>query len=183
MSHSLRIAVVLIAGLVGFGATAQAQSDPPGRVGRLAFIDGSVSFHDDQETGWSPAVVNTPLTSGDAVWTEPNARSELSVAGTRVRMDSSTQLDMLVIDDSQTRLQIDRGRIDIKTFTLDTRTPYPGRHAARHDHPAAAGRLLRRGWLDRGRDASRRPLRRRADPEPERPGARRTAWRSRRDLR
>ncbi|HET6194975.1 MAG TPA: DUF6600 domain-containing protein, partial [Acetobacteraceae bacterium] len=31
---------------------------------------------------------------------------------------------MLAIDDSQTRLQVDRGRIDIKTFTLDTRTPY-----------------------------------------------------------
>jgi len=124
MSHSLRIAVVLVASLVGFGTTAQAQNDPPGRVGRLAFIDGSVSFHDGQETGWSPAVVNTPLTSGDAVWTEPNARSELSVAGTRIRLDSSTQLDMLVIDDSQTDLQIDRGRIDIKTFTLDTRTPF-----------------------------------------------------------
>jgi CRP-like cAMP-binding protein len=45
-------------------------------------------------------------------------------AGTRVRMDNGTQLDMLAIDDSQTPLQIDRGRIDIKTFTLDTQTPY-----------------------------------------------------------
>ena len=69
-------------------------------------------------------MVNTPLTSGDAIWTEPNARTELSVAGTRVRMDNATQLEMLAIDDSQTRLQIDQGRIDIKTFTLDTGTPY-----------------------------------------------------------
>jgi hypothetical protein len=124
MNHSIRIAAVLVAGLIGFGAAAQAQSDPPGRVGRLAFTEGTVSFHDDQETGWSPAVVNTPLTSGDAIWTEPNARSELSIAGTRIRMDNGTQLDMLAIDDIQTRLQIDRGRIDIKTFTLDTHTPY-----------------------------------------------------------
>ena len=124
MSHSIRVAVVLIAGLMGFGAAAQAQSDPPGRVGRLAFTEGTVSFHDDQQTGWSPAVINTPLTSGDAIWTEPNARSELSIAGTRVRMDNGTQLDMLALDDSQTRLQIDRGRIDIRTFTVDTGTPY-----------------------------------------------------------
>src|SRR4029077_17146389 len=124
MNHSIRLAVVLIAGLTGFGAAAQAQSDPPGRVGRLAFIEGTVSFHDDQQTDWSPAVFNTPLTSGDAIWTEPNARSELSVAGTRVRMDNATQLDMLAIDDIETRLQIDRGRIDIKTFTLDPHTPY-----------------------------------------------------------
>lgn len=30
MSHSIRIAVVLIVGLIDFGASAQAQSDPPG---------------------------------------------------------------------------------------------------------------------------------------------------------
>jgi hypothetical protein len=124
MSHSIRIAAILITGLVGFGTAAQALNDPPGRVGRLAFTEGTVSFHDDQQTAWSPAVVNTPLTSGDAIWTEPNARSELSVAGSRVRMDSGTQLDMLAIDDSQTRLQIDRGRIDIKTSTFDTQAPY-----------------------------------------------------------
>jgi hypothetical protein len=124
MSYSNRIAIVLIAGLMGFGSSAQAESDPPAQVGRLAFTEGTVSFHDDQETGWSPAVVNMPLTSGDAIWTEPDARSELSIAGTRVRMDNGTQLDMLALDDIHTRLQIDRGRIDIKTFTLDTHTPY-----------------------------------------------------------
>ena len=109
---------------VALPAVAQAQSDPPGRVGRLAFTEGTVSFHDDQQTGWTPAVVNTPLTSGDAIWTEPNARSEVSLAGTRIRLEGGTQLDMLVVDDSQTRLQVDQGRIDIKTYTLDARTPY-----------------------------------------------------------
>ena len=48
---------------------------------------------------------------------------------------------------------------------------------------AAAGRLLRRGGLDRGSDAARRALRRRADPEPERPGACGARRRSRRDHR
>ncbi len=109
---------------VAASGAAQAQNDPPARVGRLAFTDGAVSFHDQSETGWSKAIVNTPLTSGDAVWTEPNARSELSVAGTRVRLDGGTQLEMLALDDSQTRLQIDQGRLDIKTFSLDGQTPY-----------------------------------------------------------
>jgi hypothetical protein len=109
---------------VAASGAAQAQNDPPARVGRLAFTDGAVSFHDQSETGWSKAIVNTPLTSGDAVWTEPNARSELSVAGTRVRLDGGTQLEMLALDDSQTRLQVDQGRLDIKTFSLDGQTPY-----------------------------------------------------------
>ena len=58
------------------------------------------------------------------MWTEPNARSEISLAGTRIRMDSATQLDMLAIDDSQTRLQVDQGRIDIKTTRSTPSQPY-----------------------------------------------------------
>jgi len=127
-----RSAAILFAGVLGFAGTASAQpsptsapgGDPPARVGRLAFVQGTVSFHDRDQTDWAPAVVNTPLTSGDALWTEPNARSEVSIAGTRVRMDSGTQLDMLAIDDTQTRMQIDQGRLDIKTFSYDTHQPY-----------------------------------------------------------
>ena len=120
MSHPFRGAVALLAGLFAVAGTAQAQSDPPSRVGRLAFTDGSVSFHDQDEAGWSKAIVNTPLTSGDAIWTEPNAESEISLAGTRIRLDGSTELELLSVDDSQTRLQVAQGRLDIKTFTLDT---------------------------------------------------------------
>ena len=109
---------------LAWSSLAQAQSEPPGRVGRLAFTDGTVSFHDNEQSDWTPAVVNTPLTTGDSLWTEPNARSEISLAGTRVRMDSATELDMLAIDDSQTRLQLDQGRIDIKTQAIDTSQPY-----------------------------------------------------------
>ncbi len=107
-----------------FIAVAHAQVDPPGRVGRLAFVDGTVSFHDDDQSGWSKAVVNTPLTTGDAIWTEPGARSEISLAGTRIRMESATELDMLQIDDQQVRLQLAQGRIDVKTVSMDTSRPY-----------------------------------------------------------
>ncbi len=118
------LAGVVGASLVTFSATAQSQNEPPGRVGRLAFVDGTVSFHDDEQSGWTKAIVNTPLTTGDAIWTEPNARSEVSLAGTRVRMDGSTELDMTQIDDSQVRLQLAQGRIDVKTFAMDAAQPY-----------------------------------------------------------
>jgi len=124
MSHAFRGAIALLSGLFAVAGTAQAQSDPPSRVGRLSFTDGSVSFHDQDEAGWSKAIVNTPLTSGDAIWTEPNAESEVSLAGTRIRLDGSTELEFLTVDDRQTRLQVAQGRLDIKTYTLDTKTPY-----------------------------------------------------------
>jgi hypothetical protein len=120
--------VTFVAGFVGatlaWSSVAQAQSEPPGRVGRLAFTDGTVSFHDNEQSGWIPAVVNTPLSTGDSLWTEPNARSEISLAGTRIRMAGATELDMLAVDDTQTRLQVDQGRIDIKTGAMDTSQPY-----------------------------------------------------------
>ncbi|MPZ32559.1 MAG: hypothetical protein GEV13_16435 [Rhodospirillales bacterium] len=128
MRQLFRRGVVTIAtGIVGalvVWSSAMAQGEPPGRVGRLAFIDGTVSFHDDEQSAWTPAVVNTPLTTGDGLWTEPNARSEISLAGTRIRMEGATQLDMLALDDTQTRLQLAQGRIDVKTLAMDARQPY-----------------------------------------------------------
>ena len=124
MGQSFRVALCAAAGVVAFTGAAYALNDPPLQAGRLAYTEGTVSFHDDEQVGCIPAVINTPLTSGDSIWTEPNARSEISVAGTRVRMDGRTQLNMLAIDDSQTLLQVGQGRVDIKTFSLNPNTPY-----------------------------------------------------------
>ena len=125
-----RTTMKLLAGFVGASLVtctvfAQTQNDPPGRVGRLAFVEGTVSFHDDEDNGWTKAVINTPLTTGDALWTEPNSRSEVSLAGTRIRMDGSTELDLSQIDDNQVRLQLAQGRVDVKTTTqMDSTQPY-----------------------------------------------------------
>src|SRR6185369_16202024 len=124
MTHPFRASLALVAGLAAFAGVAHAQGGPPGTVGRLAFADGSVSFHDRDDVDWTRAIVNTPLTSGDGIWTEPGARSELSVAGTRVRLDGATRLDLLALDDSQTRLQLGQGRLDVRAYTLDSRAPY-----------------------------------------------------------
>ena len=157
-----------------------AQGEPPARVGRLAFTNGTVSFHDDEQSGWTPAVVNTPLTTGDGIWTEPNARSEISLAGTRIRMEGATQLDMLALDDTPDPPAARAGPHRREVLRDGRQPALRDRHAARHHQAAAAGRLLRRGGLDRGSDAARRALRRRPDPGPEWPGARGTRQRSRR---
>src|SRR5690349_775710 len=128
MRELFRGIAAIAAGLLGATIAwsgAMAQSEPPGRVARLAFVNGAVSFHDDAQSGWTRAVVNTPLTTGDALWTEPNARSEVSLAGTRIRMEGATELDVLALDDSQTRLQLGQGRIDVKSFAaIDSNQPY-----------------------------------------------------------
>lgn len=121
-------AIAVMSGIAGativWSSSALAQAEPPARVGRLAFTSGAVSFHDDAENVWRPAIVNTPLTTGDAIWTEPNARSEVSLAGTRIRLEGASELDILALDDTQTRMRLSQGRIDIKTFSLDASQPY-----------------------------------------------------------
>ncbi|HTR85736.1 MAG TPA: DUF6600 domain-containing protein [Reyranella sp.] len=124
MRRSFRAALLSSVALMAIAGTAAAQSDPPGRVGRLAYLQGAVSYHDAQADSWSQAALNTPLSTGDALWTEPSGHDEVQIGGTRVRMDGDTQLDLLAVDDSQTKLQLDQGRLDIRAFQLDNNQPY-----------------------------------------------------------
>src|SRR5262245_22510629 len=144
---------VLLTVAVAQTSFAQTPSDPPTRVGRLAFTQGTVSFHPHDQDGWTTARVNTPLTSGDAVWTEPNAHGEISLGGSRIRLQEATQLDMLAIDDSQTRLQLDQGRVDVRSVAMDPNRPYEILT------PRGTGALLQKGdyYLEAGsaQDATR----------------------------
>jgi hypothetical protein len=119
MGNFLRGMGVLVAAGLAMMTTAWAQTaEPPGRVGRLAYVNGTVSFHDRDETNWQPAAINYPLTSGDSLWTEPNGRAEVYVGGTRLRMQGNTQLETLALTDEQFQLRISQGRIDAKTVGL-----------------------------------------------------------------
>ena len=72
-------------------ALAQGQpGDPPGRVGRLAEVSGTVSFHGPDQTQWSPASINYPVTGGNAFWTEPRSHAAIDVGASRLYMDSAT---------------------------------------------------------------------------------------------
>ncbi len=73
--------------------------DPPARVGRLARISGTVSFRTLDQDHWEPASLNYPITSGNALWTEPGATARVEVAGSRLVLDQQTELDIDTIDD------------------------------------------------------------------------------------
>ena len=75
------------------------QPNPPGRVGRLAVVNGTVSFHGAEADHWDPATLNFPVTSGDSFWTEPGAQAEIEVAGNRMMLAEQTELDVNVLDD------------------------------------------------------------------------------------
>jgi DNA segregation ATPase FtsK/SpoIIIE-like protein len=93
--------------------------DPPGRVARLNLAEGAVSFAPgDANDAWTPAVLNRPLTAGDRLWTGPQARSELYVGSSAVRMNAQTSLDFLALDDNTTQLRLAQGTLKLRVRTL-----------------------------------------------------------------
>src|SRR5260370_36890386 len=57
----------------------QGQDDPPSRVARLGYLQGSVSFQPAGESEWVEAVPNRPMTTGDQLWADKDSRAELSL--------------------------------------------------------------------------------------------------------
>ncbi|MFC3677540.1 DUF6600 domain-containing protein [Ferrovibrio xuzhouensis] len=100
--------------------TAQtAAGDPPARVGRLAQMNGTVSFHTADADQWSPASLNYPVTSGNALWTEPGARAMLQIgSGSRLVMDGGTELDIATLDDSTLAASVPQGSVYLQVDSL-----------------------------------------------------------------
>src|SRR5215469_8495912 len=89
-------------------------ADPPARVGRLSYADGTVSFHPAGQQGdWSPATVNYPVTSGESFWTDANARAAIEIGPVELQLDQATELDVSQLDDRTTDLQLDQGVLNL----------------------------------------------------------------------
>src|SRR5579883_10987 len=112
---SLKLISACAALLIG---SAAAFADPPGRVGRLSYMEGVASFRTPDQDQWSPATLNYPVTAGESFWTEPDARVEIQVGSSEIRMDGTTLLDIVALDDGATRLQVDQGVVNVHLRTM-----------------------------------------------------------------
>jgi hypothetical protein len=115
------------------------QSDPPGRVARLDYVEGAVTFSPAGDNEWTDAELNRPLVRGDRLWTDKGSRAEIQVGSSAVRMSGQTQLEVLALDDQSTQLSVTLGTAYIRVrslpegenFEIDTpnlayRAAYPG---------------------------------------------------------
>jgi hypothetical protein len=99
-------------------AVATQSADPPGRVARLNYMAGTVTTEPAGATDWSYASINRPLTTGDQLWNDANARSEMHIGSTAVRLSSSTALDILNLDDSNAQLKVAQGTLSTRVRRL-----------------------------------------------------------------
>ncbi|HEY4636274.1 MAG TPA: hypothetical protein VIG92_06915, partial [Rhodospirillales bacterium] len=110
---TVTVAADLSGGAAADTADAVNLPDPPGRVGRLSFMEGTVSFHAAEQTQWSPATLNFPVTSGDSFWTEPNSKAEIQVGPAEIRMDQRSEIDVVRIDDDATQIALRQGHVNL----------------------------------------------------------------------
>ncbi|HZZ11233.1 MAG TPA: DUF6600 domain-containing protein [Paraburkholderia sp.] len=99
-------------------------TDPPGRIARLNYTAGAVTTEAAGATDWSYAQINRPLTTGDQLWNDQNARSELHIGSTAVRLGPATSLDLLNLDDSSAQLKIAQGTLSARVRELAPGSSY-----------------------------------------------------------
>jgi hypothetical protein len=111
-----------------FPATPDAQDsnapDPPGRIARLSFMDGSVSFQPSGENDWVGAVQNRPLVTGDNLWADANSRAEVHVGSTALRLGPQTGITLLEVSDHAAQIRLVQGSLIVKVRHVDDDDSY-----------------------------------------------------------
>src|SRR3989440_8768746 len=92
--------------------------DPPGRVGRLSFVAGSVSFRPGDVDDWVAATVNYPLHNGDHLWTDNDARAEITAGSTAFRLASMSAFGFLALDDRTAQVRLSQGSLNVRVRDL-----------------------------------------------------------------
>jgi flagellar biosynthesis GTPase FlhF len=102
--------------------------DPPTRVARLAYLEGSISLQPGGADEWVAAPLNRPITTGDKVWADQDSRAELQLDGSALRLSSNTSVSFLNLSDSVSQIQLSVGTLlvrvrrlyDNETYEIDT---------------------------------------------------------------
>ena len=119
-----RACAVLFAGLAAMlafpqHAAAQDGDDPPNRVARLSYLQGSISFQPAGESDWANATINRPMTTGDKLWSDQDSRAELHLGSAAIRLSSTTGFSFLNLDDRTVQIQLSAGTLYIHVRHLD----------------------------------------------------------------
>jgi hypothetical protein len=102
--------------------------DPPTRVARISYLDGSVSLQSGGVGDWGSAARNRPMTVGDKIWTDKDSRAELQTGVVSIHLGSMTALSFLNLDQNITQIRLAEGSINFRvkeiregdTYEVDT---------------------------------------------------------------
>jgi hypothetical protein len=88
--------------------------NPPSRVARISFTDGSVSMQPGGTGDWGVAQKNRPVTIGDKIWVDKDSRAELQAGQVAVHLGGMTALSFLNLDQNVTQIRLPEGKINFR---------------------------------------------------------------------
>jgi hypothetical protein len=92
--------------------------DPSGRVARLSYLRGSISFQPAGESDWVSAKANRPMTTADRLWADEDGRAEIQLGSATIRLDSLTGMSFLNLDDRTTQIELSVGTMYVRVLRL-----------------------------------------------------------------
>jgi hypothetical protein len=132
-------ALVACAGIL-IASPATGDDDLPGRVGRVANLQGTLQHSPDESAGdWSPIGQNYPIAQGDNLFVERDGLAEVDYGGGQFRLADGTNLHVSRLDDRQLVLFVAAGRVIVRVRVLDADD------SVRIDTPATQVALVRPG--------------------------------------
>jgi hypothetical protein len=126
---AVRLAASGLLSLLMLGVALGQDADPPGRVARLSYLQGSVSLEPAGQQDWIGAELNRPLTTNDKLWSDAQgSRAELDMGDAVIRVGSNTGFSFLNLDDNVAQMQLTAGTVVVhvremlegQTYEIDT---------------------------------------------------------------
>ncbi len=100
------------------GPSADDSHDPPSRVARISFTDGSVSLQPGGTGDWGNAAKNRPMTVGDKLWVDQSSRAELQAGQAALHLGSMTAISFLNLDENITQVRLAEGKLNFRVREL-----------------------------------------------------------------
>jgi hypothetical protein len=97
----------------------------PEKIVRVSFVEGDASYQRGDAEGWNALGINTPLMTGDSLYTSRESRAEVTLGrGSYARLDDDTQIDLVSVTSEITQLGIDSGRLDLSVHSMPEGASY-----------------------------------------------------------
>lgn len=128
--RSMSGALAAMLALAAIVVSTPALADPPGRVVRLGYMSGDISFQQGGDDRWTEASLNRPLVPGDGLYADRASRVEMEVGAASVRIDERSHFRVLNLDDSFAQMELTEGVLNLRvrrvfdgdSYEIDTPT-------------------------------------------------------------
>jgi Family of unknown function (DUF6600) len=86
---------------------------PSGRAGQLSLVSGNVDLRASGEAAWADAELNQPIFAGEALRTDPRARSEIGIGANTIDLSNGSEIEITSLRYGLTQILLSRGRIGL----------------------------------------------------------------------